>query len=151
LRLLCGRPTSARRWPIFSPSTYLPAWLRLGTRLGKEPSTSIVSGQPRRGSLISTSKDKTTNRSRMQSEPGTKGDRVMIDMKRDVKRPAQEVAAYPTQDEYPGGLCLFLSENEIKKLGIDLPSVTSEMTLKAKVKVVSVSDSDSIHGRNRSM
>lgn len=75
----------------------------------------------------------------------------MIDMKRDVKRPPQEVAAYPEQDQYPGGLCLYLGEEEIAKLGIELPEVGAELVLKAKARVTSVSDAESLHGRHRSI
>ena len=75
----------------------------------------------------------------------------MVDMKRSKEEPKPDYMGKSVESEYPYGLMLCLCEDDIKKLGMDLPAVDSEMMIMAKVKVCSVSQSESLYGKNRSM
>lgn len=53
---------------------------------------------------------------------------------------------------YPYGLQINLCDKDLTKLEVsDLPEVSEEMTLTAKVKVISTADSQGFYSRNRSL
>lgn len=72
----------------------------------------------------------------------------MKSMKREIKKedasPADTLYAKPgEQEEYPYGLRIRLSDEELKKLSIEkLPEMDKEMVVTAKVKVCAVSSSE---------
>lgn len=75
----------------------------------------------------------------------------LVNMERTAaeKKAAEERwnAEVETGPDYPYGLCINLGSDELAKLGIkDLPAVGSELEMTAKVKVTSVSSSESEHG-----
>lgn len=71
----------------------------------------------------------------------------MIDMKRSVEKAESALLAPEMQDEYPYGLRIHLGNDELAKLNMaELPAIGVEMTLTAKVRVVEVSQSDSVNG-----
>lgn len=79
-----------------------------------------------------------------------------MDMK-DMKIAAKDRSAiekrYETmQEEYPCGLCLYLDNETLEKLGItELPKVGTELTLQAKVEVSSTSENEYDEGVRRSL
>lgn len=71
----------------------------------------------------------------------------MIDMKRSVEKANSVMLAPEMQDEYPYGLRISLSNEELTKLGItELPAVDTEMKLTALVCVVGVGMNESQNG-----
>lgn len=77
---------------------------------------------------------------------------MKVDQKAREKRYKESTVAMDGGDEYPYGLRLRLGEEEIDKLGEDLPAVDTEMALVAVVKVTSVSSNESAGGgKNRSV
>lgn len=71
----------------------------------------------------------------------------MIDMKRSVQKEGTAMLAPEVQDEYPYGLRIRLSNEELAKLNMpELPAIDSEFKLTALVCVVEVSQSDSANG-----
>lgn len=77
----------------------------------------------------------------------------LTSMKIDASERSAIEKRYDTmQDEYPCGLCLYLDEDAIAKLGlIALPKVGATLTLSAKVDVTSVSENESTDGKRRSL
>lgn len=68
------------------------------------------------------------------------------------ERTALEKRYDSMQEDYPCGLCLYLDSDAIKKLGLtELPKVGAELSIAGKVKVTSVSESESEYGSNRSL
>lgn len=74
-------------------------------------------------------------------------------MKLAEKEPEAKEVLYPSscgpKQEYPWGLQVRLGEDELKKLGIELPAVGEELMLHAKVKVCTVSSHETDAGVNR--
>lgn len=71
----------------------------------------------------------------------------MIDMKRSVEKANSAMLAPEMQDEYPYGLRIRLSNEELSKLNMpELPAIDAEFKLTALVCVVEVSQSDSASG-----
>lgn len=78
----------------------------------------------------------------------------MTNMKYSHEKSSPEVQAMPAKrEEYPCGLKLHLSEEDLKKLGIkDLPDVGKKMKLVAMVEICDISKNESkLYGENRSM
>lgn len=71
----------------------------------------------------------------------------MIDMAKepeDLSDPIPETSATPSAPQYPYGLCIALTEEELAKLGLDdgLPEVGMMIHLSAMAKVTSVSQNE---------
>lgn len=72
----------------------------------------------------------------------------MINMKRSVKESEAKEYSVCDEEEYPWGLQIRLSEEEISKLGIkDLPEAGATIIVKAKCKATEVGERDSVAGR----
>lgn len=75
-----------------------------------------------------------------------------------MKLPKQEpkehemMEAKMDQPQYPYGLQIRLGKEELEKLGMsELPELGTESMLHAKVKVTSVSESESLYGEHKSL
>ena len=76
----------------------------------------------------------------------------MINMKRAPEREEMPGEIEKDEPQYPYGLCLHLSKDEMDKLGITaLPTVGSEMTITAKVFVKSTSACETQGGKDMRM
>lgn len=77
----------------------------------------------------------------------------IVDMKVDRESAEEKAeAAMPVENPYPGGLCLYLCEDELEKLGLKEPlSVGTKCNIEARGVVVGTSDNESIGGRDVSM
>lgn len=73
----------------------------------------------------------------------------LVSMKRSGEQALQGVIAEGPVEEYPYGLCICLTEEEIAKLNLAMPSVGQAMELEAKVVVRSTSQNNSDSGVNR--
>lgn len=72
--------------------------------------------------------------------------------KEDRKKLKKQYEVPIAEENYPYGLELHLEEMSISKMGMnELPKLGTEMTLMAKVKVESASESESRNGKRRSL
>lgn len=76
----------------------------------------------------------------------------MIDMKRNYEEQKAVPAVSPLEG-YPGGLCMYLCEGDIKKLGIEeMPEPGEILEIQAKVVVRSTSEHENLEmGETRDM
>lgn len=76
----------------------------------------------------------------------------MIDMKRSYAE-AKEIPTVSPLEGYPGGLCMYLCEGDIQKLGIEeMPEPGSVLEIQAKVVVRASSEHESLDmGTHRDM
>lgn len=72
--------------------------------------------------------------------------------KEEVKENTPMAQAKDDMPQYPYGLQIRLGKEELEKLGLsEMPELGSESILHAKVKVTSVSESESLYGEHKSL
>jgi hypothetical protein len=67
------------------------------------------------------------------------------------KKSGADFAPTSDGDDYPWGLRINLSDEEIKKLGLTMPEIGTELSMEAVAKVVSVSERSNTGGKSRSV
>lgn len=78
----------------------------------------------------------------------------LVSLKLDPKEAKEEAGCAPTCDPplYPYGTCLYLCEEELKKLGIKgMPTVGTEFPMQALVKVVGTNERETQDGKRQTL